>query len=390
MSLWPVSKLKDAEIDILDCEHKTPPALSDGAPYVAIPNIIDGRIRLEDCRRISIENLNEWTRRTRPQGGDLVITRRGRVGDTAPIPNGVNCAMGQNLVIARSSGNQVDPSFLRWATRTPQWRHEVDRLTNVGAIFNSLNVRDISNLRIPLPPIGEQRKIAAVFDAIDEKMTLNSSIVATAEALSDSAMKLMLTTTTTTAVPLSATARFVNGKAFTKEATGAGRVVIRIAELNSGLSRSTVYSEEVVSDDYMARSGDILFAWSGSLTLHRWYREQAIINQHIFKVIPSSNYPRWLVFQLIKQKLQAFKNIAADKATTMGHIQRKHLDEPVPIPDSEDIQSWDSALSALWNRALAAEQESEQLSTLRDTLLPQLLSGRLRLRETAKRVEDVL
>ncbi|ORI19056.1 hypothetical protein BJD99_20490 [Rhodococcus sp. 1163] len=221
-------------------------------------------------------------------------------------------------------------------------------------------------------------------------MTLNSSIVATAEALSDSAMKLMLTTTTTTAVPLSATARFVNGKAFTKEATGAGRVVIRIAELNSGLSRSTVYSEEVVSDDYMARSGDILFAWSGSLTLHRWYREQAIINQHIFKVIPSSNYPRWLVFQLIKQKLQAFKNIAADKATTMGHIQRKHLDEPVPIPDSEDIQSWDSALSALWNRALAAEQESEQLSTLRDTLLPQLLSGRLRLRETAKRVEDVL
>lgn len=191
-------------------------------------------------------------------------------------------------------------------------------------------------------------------------------------------------------LPLSSTAQFVNGKAFTKGASGTGRVVVRIAELNSGIGGSTVFSDIDVEDQYLARPGDILFAWSGSLTLHRWFREEAIVNQHIFKVIPHEQFPDWLVYRLIEHKLPYYKEVAADKATTMGHIQRKHLDEPVEVPSRTQIVENANLMSALWKRMLIAEQESEKLSVLRDTLLPRLMSGELRIRDAEAVVADAV
>lgn len=158
---------------------------------------------------------------------------------------------------------------------------------------------------------------------------------------------------------------------------GTGRVVVRIAELNSGIGGSTVYSDIDVPDQHVARPGALLFAWSGSLTLHRWFRKEAIVNQHIFKVIPNNGYPLWLVYELIRQKLAEFKAIAADKATTMGHIQRKHLEEPVPVPSRAQIAAKDELMTALWRRGLEAQVESEKLGAIRDSLLPHMMTGRL-------------
>ena len=107
--------------------------------------------------------------------------------------------------------------------------------------------------------------------------------------------------------------------------------MIRIAELNSGIGGSTVRNDIEVPDDNTARPGDLLFAWSGSLTAARWYRRRPSWNQHIFKVIPAAGRPMWLVNQAVHAKLDQFKAIAADK-DTMGHIQRRHLDETCPHP----------------------------------------------------------
>src|SRR5438128_62280 len=102
--LYRVARLRDAEVSLLDCEHRTPPAATDGFPYVAIPNIVDGRLDLSSVRLISEADYRAWTRKTRPQAGDIIMSRRGRVGDTAVVPTGLDCAIGQNLVILRSSG----------------------------------------------------------------------------------------------------------------------------------------------------------------------------------------------------------------------------------------------------------------------------------------------
>jgi type I restriction enzyme, S subunit len=150
-----------------------------------------------------------------------------------------------------------------------------------------------------------------------------------------------------------------------------------------------VYNDIEVPDAHVARPGDILFAWSGSLAVTRWFRTESIVNQHIFKVVPRDGIPAWLIFELINSKLAMFKGIAAGKATTMGHIQRHHLDESVLMPAQECIPELDAALGPLWDRALAAEQESLKLAELRDTLLPKLMSGEIRVRDAEKAVEDV-
>jgi type I restriction enzyme, S subunit len=98
----------------LDCDHRTPKAQAGGYPYLAIPNIRDGRLDLSDVRLISQDDLVSWTRRTKPRAGDVVLTRRARYGDTAVVPEGLACALGQNLVILRSDGTCVDQSYLRW------------------------------------------------------------------------------------------------------------------------------------------------------------------------------------------------------------------------------------------------------------------------------------
>jgi type I restriction enzyme S subunit len=92
--------------------------------------------------------------------------------------------------------------------------------------------------------------------------------------------------------------------------------------------------------------------------------------------------PAWLVHDRLKSVMPTFQAIAKDKATTMGHIQRGHLEATaVPMPSPEAIDRLDEALGPLWERLLHAEQEVLRLASLRNVLLPELLSGRLRVRE---------
>ena len=260
---------------------------------------------------------------------------------------------------------------------------------DAGSANPTLNRNHLHPLKVSWPPVNQQHAIAEVLAALDDKIAANTKLIATSEKLSESLFNSMLKSDVRS-MPLSESARFVNGKAFTKNASGTGRVVIRIAELNSGVGGSTVYNDIEVADDYLATPGSILFAWSGSLTLHRWFRSTGIINQHIFKVIPASGFPNWLVFELLRRKLDEFKSIAADKATTMGHIQRKHLDTPVMIPSMEAIAQHDLLMQTLWQRSLNAEIENERLAATRDALLPQLMSGKLRVKDAENLVSTAV
>lgn len=243
----------------------------------------------------------------------------------------------------------------------------------------------IEDFQFKLPSINEQRDIAATLGALDDKTESNRRIVSIVpELIRTQVSKALVEANEERAV--AELANFVNGGAYTKGASGTGRMVIRIKELNGGPSASTVYNDIEVPDDKTARAGDILMSWSGSLGVYRWTLDEAIINQHIFKVLPAS-YPAWLVFDRLDAVIEIFQAIAKDKATTMGHIQRGHLETTtVPLPSAEVVRTLDAALAPLWDRLLVAEQESIRLATLRNTLLPEVLSGRIRVPELAEAV----
>ena len=115
--------------------------------------------------------------------GDIIVTRRARVGDTAVIPPGLDCAIGQNLVILRSDGTQVDQSFLRWALRGPIYDQQVSKFLNVGAVFDSLNCGDIPKFELPIPPLPIQHHIAGILGSLDDKIELNNQMNKTLEAM---------------------------------------------------------------------------------------------------------------------------------------------------------------------------------------------------------------
>jgi len=244
----------------------------------------------------------------------------------------------------------------------------------------------VASYPVSLPPLSEQRAIAEVLGALDDKIEVNRRVAELCDASWQTVAAEVFddiehgVVTSGDLRPLSSIATFVNGKAFTKNATGTGRMVVRIAELNSGPGPSTIYDDIEVPAKHIAAPGDLLFAWSGSLTVQRWYRQEAIINQHIFKVLPQSNIPTWCIHAHLLRLLPAFRRIAAGKATTMGHIRRHDLDVEVGVPDSNMLTRLDSVCAPLWHRALRAEMETLILSRLRDTLLPRLVSGELRVR----------
>lgn len=362
-------------------EHGQP-----GYRILRVSDVLDGRVTTAGDDYVR----REFDRAIGPklsQPGDVLLTTKGTVGRVAIYPKEAEQVVySPQLCYFRVRNTDVlEPRFLSYWFRSADFLKQAAGRANNTDMAAYINLRDIASLEIDMPDVSRQQSIAEVLGALDDKIAANENLVYQADELA----RIYVGLASTEDVPLSSLARFVNGKAFTKDATGTGRVVIRIAEMNSGIGGSTVFNDIDVPDDHVARPGDLLFAWSGSLTAARWYRPEAIVNQHIFKVIPTDGRPMWLVNQAVHAKLDEFKAIAADKATTMGHIQRHHLDQPVRIPDAEATERLDGLMTGLWGRALAAEVESLHLIEMRDSLLPLLMSGTICVRDAEKVVEGV-
>ncbi|WP_431265776.1 restriction endonuclease subunit S [Roseateles chitinivorans] len=188
-SEWPSLTLRQAGVALIDCDHRTPAAAKEGYPYIAIPQLKNGRISLDGVRRISQPDYLEWTRKLKPQAHDVIVVRRCNSGQSAHVPEGLACAIGQNLVVLRADGKVVRPEFLRWLVSGPDWWDQVGKFINVGAVFDSLRCKDIPNFELRIPPLNTQREIAATLRAIDDRITLLRETNATLEAIAQALFK---------------------------------------------------------------------------------------------------------------------------------------------------------------------------------------------------------
>jgi type I restriction enzyme S subunit len=372
-----IVELSEAGVSVLDCEHKTPKPQAFGHPYIAIPDIQEGRVNLSGTRLISNTDLAEWTRRTKPRQGDVLVTRRGRVGDTAPIPPNLECAIGQNLVILRSNEANVDQEYLRWAVRSPQWWSEVDRLLNVGAIFSSLNVKDIARIQIPVPPLREQRAIAEVLGALDDKIAVNGLVQQSAIALGAATYQRGLEAGSQ-AVPLRSIAENVSGKYLAKEQYASDGPYF-VYGSNSIMGR---HNQALVSSGFavLAKIG----SYCGNL---RWSERPAWVNNNASAIVPNESISPWI----LRHALDGVDMAPHRAGTGQPYIRMESLFASlveVPLPTvSTSIAPFLRDLSEI--EVLAAE-ESRTLAATRDALLPQLMSGTLRVKSAEKVLEGVL
>ena len=195
--------------------------------------MLDGHIAPELGDHVSEAFRPKFDAKTsRP--GDVIVTTKGTVGRVAQIgPDDPEFVYAPQLCFFRTTGNGLNSRYLYYWFRSREFRDQATALKSQTDMADYINLADIRGLRLTLPTPASQRAVADVLGVLDDKIEANRRLVKTADALITTELDIAPTENWPTEA-VSSLARFVNGGAFTKGASGKGRMVLRIAELNSG------------------------------------------------------------------------------------------------------------------------------------------------------------
>lgn len=257
---------------------------------------------------------------------------------------------------------------------------------NAGSAVPTLNRNHIHEIPVKLPPLPEQQAIASVLSSLDDKIDLLHRQNKTLEAMAETLFRQWFVEDTHEKWenrPLSSIANFLNGLACQKYQPKnelEKLPVLKIKELNDGISELSDWASTDINPEYVVQNGDVIFAWSASLMVKVWDGEKCILNQHLFKV-SSEEFPKWFYLEWCKYHLAEFISISSSHATTMGHIKLGDLDTAlVKVPSKRELSAMSEQMIPLLDKQIANTKQIRTLEKLRDTLLPKLMNGEVRIR----------
>jgi len=259
---------------------------------------------------------------------------------------------------------------------------------NSGSAQPSLNRNYIYTKPIRFPPLEEQRTIAEILGAFDDRIDNLRQTNATLEAMAQALFKsrfvdfdgispeymqdseLGLIPKRWRVASLDSIANYLNGlvlQKFPPESETEFLPVIKIAQLRTNSTNGADKASTKIKSEYIVENGEVLFS---------------ALNQNLFK-ITSREVPKWFYYFATRQHLEDFRAIAASKATTMGHIQRRHLTAAqVVVPPLDEMVKYDAVIAPLFEQKIRNALQARTLAHLRDILLPRLISGKLRIPDT--------
>jgi type I restriction enzyme, S subunit len=171
---WEVCELR-RKWDVIDCKHKTPEYIESGYSLVSTTEVKPGKIDLSIITRyISEENFFDMTESRLPRRGDLIYSRNASLGSAAYVDTDELFAMGQDVVLITSQ-NQ-DQLYLSYYLNSKLGTLQVD-LACVGSTFRRINVGQIRQILITVPPIQEQTEIGRYLERLTEFFEKNISFV---------------------------------------------------------------------------------------------------------------------------------------------------------------------------------------------------------------------
>jgi type I restriction enzyme S subunit len=172
---WSISRLKFETSHIVDCLHATPKYAADGQyPAIRTADIEPGKVRLKGARRVSGKQYALWTSRLAPREGDILYSREGeRYGIAALVPAGIQLCVSQRMMVFRIRPPQQSP-FMMWQLNCPHVYSQASADT-IGATSPHVNVEQIKNFQLVLPPPKEQEEISTWIST--HTASLDSAIV---------------------------------------------------------------------------------------------------------------------------------------------------------------------------------------------------------------------
>ena len=179
-------------------------------------------------------------------------------------------------------------------------------------------------------------------------------------------------------LPLTDVANFINGFPFKPEhLQDTGLPVVKIPELRDGVTSKTPFNPgSIVPSRSHIGTGDVLFSWSATLLVNEWGEGPALLNQHLFKVVPINELHKRLVRFAVEAAIPQL--LGQSVGATMQHIRRSALDDHLMlVPDVATAEAFAVQVDPMMDAVLTMKAQIKALVQARDALLPKLMSGQL-------------
>jgi len=166
---------------------------------------------------------------------------------------------------------------------------------------------------------------------------------------------------------------------------GQGIPLVRIRDLRKG--KSGVFTEEIHPKGTLIKAGDLVVGMDGEFRCYLWRGTDSWMNQRVCKFVPKENVPSTFIWFALERPLHFIES--TEVATTVIHLGKGDIDDFQFMRSSQELlDQFSKVTSPLLERMVIASKEIEILAELRDTLLPKLISGELRIPDAEKFLEE--
>jgi type I restriction enzyme S subunit len=389
MSSW-IQTTLGAVAELYDGPHATPRKTDHGPWFLSISSLKNGRLDLSESAHISEKDFAIWTRRVTPQPGDVLFSYETRLGTAALMPDGLRACLGRRMALLRARRDVIDPRFLLYTYLGPAFQEEIRRRTTHGATVDRIPLAEMPSWPISLPPtLDEQHAIADVLSALDDKISVNERLARTALSLAD-AIFIKASEEHSDEIALHEIAEITMGSSppgETYNEAGLGLPFYQgVRDFGLRHPKPRVWCS---SPTRVAQPGDSLISVRAPVGNVNVASEVCCIGRGLATARSTTGQPITLYHALLAAKA-AFIPYESE-GTVFGAINKEQLRSiRIKWPKQSEADTLEMTLAALDSRADAAVKENDTLAQVRDTLLPKLMSGEIRVREAEKAVEEVL
>ena len=396
MSEWRTTTI-GAIADIFDGPHATPKRTDSGPWFLNIGSLIGGRLDLTESAHISEEDFATWTRRVTPMAGDILFSYETRLGQAALMPTGLRACLGRRMGLLRPHPGQVDSRCFLYAFLAPGFQEVIRQRRVHGATVDRIPLVEMPDWPIALPCLAQQQTIAAVLGALDDKIAVNQWIANTSNDLMKTLYERAIRQGVMTTL-IGKAADVFDGPHATPNKTDSGPWFLSISSLKDGrlvLSESAHLSEPDFrrwTRRVVPLAGDILFSYETRLGEAALMPPsvQACLGRRMALLRPRNGEvgPRTLLQAFLNKSFQSLIGQRAIHGATVDRIPLTSLPSwPIDLP-TDNTRQLEDVLSSIDDVASSRERENERLAELRDTLLPRLMSGEIRVRDAERILED--
>jgi type I restriction enzyme S subunit len=334
--------------------------------------------------------------------GDLVFTHRGTIGQVSMIPRLSRFSryvLSSSQVKARLDESRAIPEFYYYWFRSPVGRHALlENASTVGVPGIGQPLATIKSINVPNPPLAVQIRIAAVLGVLDDKVAVNDRIITTCEKI----LRLRFDALEIDVEPVSGdyfpASDFIEFNPRRRASNGEDVVYVDMAALSTVTAQVETWSRRQPKSGTRFMNGDAILARitpcleNGKTAYVDFLKEGEVgVGSTEFIVMRArEKYPSHLSYFLARSR--RFRDHAIRNMVGSSGRQRVSAaslaDFPLRCPHEGDVAKFGETASTAFGYMRSIGMESKTLKELRDTLLPKLMSGEIRVRDAEKVVEE--